>query len=238
MSNVIRINPCLSVVVIRVTEDPEAIPASNPNIFVGGFSAVLLPTAGCPGLLVLVLTPPVIPTIDVHSANSTTVALSMHAPWQSGRVAGTVTVTVTAPGLNLSAANVTVSGVLTIAVALAADANRGLDGAAAVDARSASQIIVVGVSQDTGHLTQSLPHRFSIQVRHGPASSVFNDPMMISIGEKHGISPAQVALRWLVQQNISIVTAAENPDSEYIKEDIDLFSFELSAPEMEQLAAL
>ena len=86
---------------------------------VGGFSAVLLPTAGCPGLLVL--TPPVIPTIDAHGANSTTVALSMHAPWQSGRVAGTVTVTVTAPGLKLSAANVTVPGVLTIAVALAAD---------------------------------------------------------------------------------------------------------------------
>ena len=65
-----------------------------------------------------------------------------------------------------------------------------------------------------------------------------NTALMISIGEKHGISPAQVALRWLVQQNISIVTAADNPDSEYIKKDIDLFSFELSAPEMEQLVAL
>ena len=68
------------------------------------------------------------------------------------------------------------------------------------------------------------------------ARSVFDDPLVISIGKKHGVSPAQVALRWLVQQNISIVTAAETP--EYIKEDMDLFSFELTAPEMEALAAL
>ena len=54
----------------------------------------------------------------------------------------------------------------------------------------------------------------------------------------HSVSPAQVALRWLIQQDppISIVTAADTP--EYCAEDMDLFSFELTAAEMATLAAL
>jgi len=50
------------------------------------------------------------------------------------------------------------------------------------------------------------------------------------------VSPAQVALKWLVQQNISAVTAAHNPA--YIAEDIDLWRFELTAAEMAELAAI
>ena len=46
----------------------------------------------------------------------------------------------------------------------------------------------------------------------------------------------QVALRWLVQQNITVVTAAN--DAEYIREDIDLYSFKLTSAEMATLAAL
>lgn len=65
---------------------------------------------------------------------------------------------------------------------------------------------------------------------------VFNDPTVKAIGKAHGVSAAQVALRWLVQQNITVVTAANN--LEYIKEDIDLFSFSLTATEMQTLAAL
>ena len=49
-------------------------------------------------------------------------------------------------------------------------------------------------------------------------------------------SAAQVALRWLVQQNITVVTAASNPT--YISEDIDLFSFALTPAEMATLAAI
>ena len=46
---------------------------------------------------------------------------------------------------------------------------------------------------------------------------MFKIPAVIAIGKAHGKSAAQVALRWLVQQNISAVTAAHNPD--YIAED-------------------
>merc|ERR1711865_677236 len=38
-------------------------------------------------------------------------------------------------------------------------------------------------------------------------TDVFKDPTVIAIGNKHNVGPAQVALRWLVQQNISVVTA-------------------------------
>ena len=50
------------------------------------------------------------------------------------------------------------------------------------------------------------------------------------------VSAAQVALKWVVQQNISAVTAAHNPA--YIAEDIDLWGFELTAAEMAELAAI
>lgn len=40
----------------------------------------------------------------------------------------------------------------------------------------------------------------------------------------------------MVQQNITVVTAADN--AAYIQEDIDLFSFELTAIEMATLAAI
>lgn len=66
---------------------------------------------------------------------------------------------------------------------------------------------------------------------------IFKNPTVIEIADRHNVSAAQVALKWLVQRNITIVTAADN--SEYISEDMDLFSWgELSAEEMTTLAAV
>ena len=65
---------------------------------------------------------------------------------------------------------------------------------------------------------------------------VFKDPTVIAVAKAHKVSAAQVALRWLVQQNITLVTAAN--ELEYIEEDLDVFSFALSAQEMRTLAAL
>jgi diketogulonate reductase-like aldo/keto reductase len=50
------------------------------------------------------------------------------------------------------------------------------------------------------------------------------------------LTAAQVALRWLVQQEITAVTAAHIPA--YIAEDIDLFDFVLTDAEMATLAAI
>lgn len=65
---------------------------------------------------------------------------------------------------------------------------------------------------------------------------IYDNPVVIAIGKAHGVSAAQVALRWLVQQNITVVTAAEK--ASYEAEDMDIFSFALTTEEMGQLAAL
>lgn len=66
--------------------------------------------------------------------------------------------------------------------------------------------------------------------------SVMKIPEVVQIGKAHGVSPAQVAFRWLIQQNITAVTAAHTPA--YIAEDLNVFHFHLTAAEMATLSAL
>lgn len=65
---------------------------------------------------------------------------------------------------------------------------------------------------------------------------VFDIPEVKAIAKVHNVSGAQVALKWIIQQNISVVTAANNP--EYIEEDIDLFDFDLTQEEMRALSSI
>lgn len=65
---------------------------------------------------------------------------------------------------------------------------------------------------------------------------MFDIPQVIAVGKAHNVSGAQVAFRWLIQQNITVVTAANNPA--YIAEDIDVFNFELTPAEMATLSAI
>jgi diketogulonate reductase-like aldo/keto reductase len=57
--------------------------------------------------------------------------------------------------------------------------------------------------------------------------------LVTSIAAKHNKTGAQVALRWLVQQGIPVIP--KSSVLSHIKENIDLFSFELSQQEMLQL---
>lgn len=66
---------------------------------------------------------------------------------------------------------------------------------------------------------------------------VWKLPEVVAIANAHNVSGAQVALKWLVQQNISAVTAAHDPV--FIKEDLDLWSWgDLTPEEMARLAAI
>ena len=47
---------------------------------------------------------------------------------------------------------------------------------------------------------------------------VFKNPAVAAVGKRHGVSAAQVALRWLVQQGVAVVTAADN--AAYIKGEV------------------
>ena len=56
------------------------------------------------------------------------------------------------------------------------------------------------------------------------------------ITKSHGVSAAQVILRWDLQRSIVVIPGSSNPD--HIKENLDLFGFELTDEEMEQIGAL
>ena len=63
------------------------------------------------------------------------------------------------------------------------------------------------------------------------------DEVLVEVGERHGKTPAQVALRWLVQQeNVSAIPKASTRDHQ--EENIDIFDFELDDYEMERIDAL
>ncbi|MGW1591897.1 aldo/keto reductase [Streptomyces sp. NPDC002386] len=66
--------------------------------------------------------------------------------------------------------------------------------------------------------------------------SVLEDPAVTRIAEAHGKSPAQVLLRWGLQQGRSVIP--KSTKRHRIAENIDVFDFDLSADELSALDAL
>ena len=71
----------------------------------------------------------------------------------------------------------------------------------------------------------------------GSPNAVLNDPTVAAVARAHNRSTAQVALKWLVQQGIAVVTASGN--ATHIADDLRIFDavFELRREEMAQLRA-
>jgi 2,5-diketo-D-gluconate reductase A len=67
------------------------------------------------------------------------------------------------------------------------------------------------------------------------SSAVLSAPQLKAIGAVHGVSTAQVALRWLAQHGVPSVTAASASEASYMKEDLNIFNWTLSAAEMAAL---
>ncbi|MBS1271061.1 MAG: putative oxidoreductase [Candidatus Marinimicrobia bacterium] len=66
---------------------------------------------------------------------------------------------------------------------------------------------------------------------------IIGHPTLEDIGEKYGKSSAQVALHWLIQQlNVSVIPKAST--DQHIRENFDIFDFELSEKEMKIVASL
>ena len=68
------------------------------------------------------------------------------------------------------------------------------------------------------------------------AGNVFTNEILCQIASSHHKSVAQVVLRWLVQRGIVPVVKSANPVR--MKENLDIFDFELTEPEMEMIAGL
>ena len=61
-------------------------------------------------------------------------------------------------------------------------------------------------------------------------------PELLEIGERHGKSPAQVAIRWLLQHDVATIPKSVHRDR--IVENADVFDFTLTSLEMETIDAL
>ncbi|WP_328800810.1 aldo/keto reductase [Paenibacillus sp. LX16] len=67
-------------------------------------------------------------------------------------------------------------------------------------------------------------------------NNMFKNEVLVSIAEKHNKSVAQVVLRWLVQREVVVIPKSVR--KERIVENFDIFDFELSADDIEQISAL
>ncbi|MER7248702.1 aldo/keto reductase [Kribbella sp. NPDC000426] len=67
-------------------------------------------------------------------------------------------------------------------------------------------------------------------------TSALEDPVIGEIARAHGRSPAQVMLRWGLQQGRSVIPKSTKP--ERIAENLDVFDFELTADELAAIDAL
>jgi len=65
---------------------------------------------------------------------------------------------------------------------------------------------------------------------------LFSDPVLADIAKARGRTVAQIALRWLVQQNVAVIPRSSNPQR--IAENAKIFDFKLSDEEMARIAAL
>ena len=66
---------------------------------------------------------------------------------------------------------------------------------------------------------------------------VVGDDALARIGKKYGKSPAQVTLRWFVQQqNVAVIPKAAS--AKHRESNFDIFDFELTDGDMETIAKL
>jgi diketogulonate reductase-like aldo/keto reductase len=65
---------------------------------------------------------------------------------------------------------------------------------------------------------------------------LFGDPVLADIASKRGRSVAQIALRWLMQQDVAAIPFSSKPQR--IADNFDVFDFVLSEDEMKRIAAL
>lgn len=100
-----------------------------------------------------------------------------------------------------------------------------------------SQPDVQKADAEHGIVTQAWSPMGGITSYRGDSSrSTFNDPVIGAIATAHGKTPAQVMLRWHLQQGRSAIPKSVNP--ERIASNFDVFGFELSAEELSQIDAL
>ena len=67
-------------------------------------------------------------------------------------------------------------------------------------------------------------------------NNMFSNPTLVEIGKKYNKSAAQIVLRWLIQRGVII--ACKSTHKERMEENFNVFDFELSSEDMEEIKAL
>ncbi|HZD90902.1 MAG TPA: aldo/keto reductase [Pseudolabrys sp.] len=91
---------------------------------------------------------------------------------------------------------------------------------------------------DQAKLLNAVRERGLVYVAYCPLGRgrLFDDPVLAEIAAARGRTVAQVALRWLLQQELASIPFSSNPQR--IAENVNVFDFELSDEEMRRIAAL
>ena len=66
--------------------------------------------------------------------------------------------------------------------------------------------------------------------------SLFENSTIVEIAENHGVSPAQVLIRWAIQRGTSVIPKSVNPGR--MKQNFEAATLELTAEDMDKIAAL
>ena len=70
----------------------------------------------------------------------------------------------------------------------------------------------------------------------GHTAELLGDETISAIAQAHNVTSAQVILRWNLQRSVVVIPGSSNPD--HIKENLDIFGFELTAEEMKKITAI
>ena len=71
---------------------------------------------------------------------------------------------------------------------------------------------------------------------HGNTQEVFNNETITKIAKSHGKTSAQIILRWQIQAGYVVIPGSQNPS--HIAENFDIFDFELTQNEMNEISNL
>lgn len=83
--------------------------------------------------------------------------------------------------------------------------------------------------------------KYGVQIESwGPfaqgSKNIFTNSTLIEIAEAHGKLVGQVVLRWHIQRGVVVIPKSTNSDR--MKQNLDVFDFELTNEDMEKITAL
>jgi 2,5-diketo-D-gluconate reductase A len=92
----------------------------------------------------------------------------------------------------------------------------------------------IGMGADPGGLVSYCKAKGVVPQAYSPlgdnTTELISGPLVSKLGQAHGKSGVQVALRWIWQHGVAVLTKSGNPA--HLKQDLDLFDWSLTAGEM------